>query len=299
MTAPRLVAELLQVRRGHRAVLHGVSFTIVAGEILGLLGPNGAGKSTLMDAVTGRLALTGGNVRVDGHDLREDPRVCRRRIGYAGQEVAVFPTLTVTENVAGWAAMTGVPRGERRRAVRDVLEALQLEPLAGREVRRLSGGEQRRVHCAMAVVSRPPVLLLDEPTVGVDPHTRAALLDYVRAFAASGRAVLYSTHYLHEMEKLGSQVLMLEHGRVVAEGTVAALISRHCVSVAELRVQGPDDAEPRTVVVPLSRPEVEIVQLLESIAEQGIRLLGLQVRRPTLEDAFSQIIARAQGGTES
>ncbi|SDH49239.1 ABC-2 type transport system ATP-binding protein [Actinokineospora alba] len=292
MSAPVLSVEAVSVDRGGRRVLHDVSLDVSAGQIVALLGPNGAGKTTLMDAITGRVPLAGGSVRVGGDDLATAPRACRRRIGYAGQEIAVFPTLTVTENVASWAAVSGVARAARTRAVDDVLRLLFLQDLAHRPVRELSGGERRRVHCAMAMVARPPVLLLDEPTVGVDPMTRSALLDHLTQLADGGTAVLYSTHYLHEVEKRAAVVVMLREGKVVASGQADELISRHCTSVIEMTVER--GGETRTVVVPTSDAVTDLARLLDGLRADGDRLVGVEVRRPSLEDAFTHIVSTSE-----
>lgn len=284
-----LEVDGLTVDRESRRVLHGISLTVRPGEIIALLGPNGAGKTTLMDAVTGRLRPVGGSVRVAGHDVARDPRACRRRIGYAGQEIAVFPTLTVAENVTAWAGMSGLRRGQRTQAVDDVLRMLFLAELADRQVRTLSGGEQRRVHCAMAMVGGPDVLLLDEPTVGVDPTTRTALLDHIGQLAAGGTAVLYSTHYLAEMEKRAAAIVMLRQGRVIASGPATELISRYCTSVIEMRVVRAGKTD--TVVVPTSDPAADLMRLLDEVRSGDGELAGVEVRTPTLEDAFTQIVA--------
>jgi ABC-2 type transport system ATP-binding protein len=290
MADTTLRVDGVSVVRDGRQVLREVSLDVEPGRIVALLGPNGAGKTTLMEAITGRVALAGGRVLLGPADVARDPRALRRAIGYAGQEVAVFPTLTVAENVTAWAALGGVPRRSRGPAVRDALDVLFLGDLAGRAVHTLSGGERRRVHCAMAMVTKPPVLMLDEPTVGVDPTTRAALLDHVGQLAAAGTGVLYSTHYLHEVEKRASTVVMLRAGEAVARGPAGELISRHCRSVIEIRSRRPGEPA-ETLVVPTSDPAADLGRLLEDVRARGQRLLGVEVRTPTLEDAFTQILA--------
>lgn len=292
MDGPVLEVAGVTVARGGRQVLHGVSLTVEPGGITALLGPNGAGKTTLMDAIMGQVPLASGRVRVKGTDIRDDPRACRRRIGYAGQEVAVFPPLTVLENVSAWAAMSGVGTQPRAQAVDDVLQVLFLSHLTDRPVRTLSGGEQRRVHCAMSMVGRPEVLLLDEPTVGVDPTTRTALLDHIDQLAAAGVAVLYSTHYLHEVERRAADVVMLQQGGVIARGSAEALISHYCTSVIQARVRRGDEVEHLTQ--PTSDPAGDLVQLLGHVQASGGSVVSLEVRTPTLEDAFAAVMAEGE-----
>jgi ABC-2 type transport system ATP-binding protein len=203
-------------RYGARVALDGVDLSVRAGEIVALLGPNGAGKSTLVGIACGLLAPDAGAVRVAG------------RPGVAFQEIGVYPSLTVRENLWAFAEVHGVARDE------SLLETFVLTELADRPAGQLSGGEQRRLHTAIALVHRPEVVLLDEPTAGADTQTRAAILDAVRALAAGGTAVVYTTHYLPEVEALDAGVALLEAGRIVASGTVASLIAAHASSVLEI-----------------------------------------------------------------
>ena len=205
-------------RYGSRVALDGVDLAVAPGEILALLGPNGAGKSTLVGIACGLLKPDAGSVRVQG------------RPGVAFQEIGIYPSLTVRENLWAFAEVHRVPR---RRAER-LLEPFVLSELAERPAGRLSGGEQRRLHTAIALVHRPRVVLLDEPTAGADTQTRAAILDAVRGLAGEGTAVVYTTHYLPEVEALGAGVALLEAGRIIASGTVAGLVAAHAESVLEV-----------------------------------------------------------------
>ncbi len=288
-----LVVSGLSVAYGDRAALRGVDLSIAPGEVLGLLGPNGAGKSTLMDAVVGRVRPSAGEVRVFGRPVAADPRAARRQIGYAGQDLAVYPTLTVAENVSDWAAVAGLRGRSRRSTVDSALAAMRLTDLRDRPVRTLSGGEQRRVHCAMAVVGRAPLLLLDEPTVGVDPQTRTAVLEQVARLAAEGTAVCYSTHYLPEVEALGARVVLLHEGRVRAQGSIAELSHRYGRPVVELSFRarpGPDSGtEPASLTVPAGDP-TELPQLLLDLGERLSLLDSLAVRRPSLDEVFDRVV---------
>jgi ABC-2 type transport system ATP-binding protein len=247
-------------RYGSRVALDGVDLSVAPGEMLALLGPNGAGKSTLVGIACGLLLADAGTVHVTG------------RPGVALQEIGIYPSLTVRENLWAFAEIHGV---SRRRSER-LLEPFVLTELADRPAGRLSGGEQRRLHTAIALVHRPRVVLLDEPTAGADTQTRAAILAAVRGLAAEGTAVVYTTHYLPEVEELGAGVALLEAGRIIAAGTIAELVAAHAESVLELTF---DDG--RVV----RRPGTSLHGL-----EEGV--LRAEVIRPSLEAAYLALTGR-------
>jgi ABC-2 type transport system ATP-binding protein len=282
----------LSVAYGDRRALRDVSLTIEAGQILGLLGPNGAGKSTLMGAVVGAVRPAGGTIRVAGIDIAAQPRRARARTGYAEQELAVFPTLTARENVTDWAAICRVPRRARAEAVDRTLSALLLDDVADRQVRTLSGGQRRRVHCAMATVARPDLLLLDEPTVGVDPATRRAVLDHVRELAAAGTAVCYSTHYLPEVETLDATVVLLADGAVATRGRVGDLLDRYGSTMIDLRVAD-DEGGTRTVSTAVAGPEA-LPGVLQGLGPDLARLAGVEIRRSSLDEVFDRVVGAAK-----
>jgi ABC-2 type transport system ATP-binding protein len=251
-------------RYGSRVALDGVDLAVAAGEILALLGPNGAGKSTLVQIACGLLSPDAGTVDVTG------------RPGVAPQEIGIYPSLTVRENLWAFAEVHGV---SRKRAER-LLEPLVLGALSDRPAGRLSGGEQRRLHTALALVHRPRVVLLDEPTAGADTQTRTAILAAVRTLAAEGTAVVYTTHYLPEVEALGAGVALLEAGRIIATGTVSELVARHASSVLEVTF---DDG--RVV----RRPGTS----LHGLEDRAIRA---EVIRPSLEAAYLALTGRRSAG---
>jgi ABC-2 type transport system ATP-binding protein len=204
---------------GSRVALDGVDLDVAPGEIVALLGPNGAGKSTLVGIACGLLAPDAGTVEVPGG-----------RPGVAPQEIGIYPSLTVRENLWAFAEVHRVRRG----SAEWVVEPFVLGALLDRPAGRLSGGEQRRLHAAIALVHRPRLVLLDEPTAGADTQTRGAILEAVRALAADGTAIVYTTHYLPEVEALDASVALLEAGRIVARGTVAELVAAHAAPVLEV-----------------------------------------------------------------
>ncbi len=214
-----LEAMGLVKRYGGRAALAGFDLEVRAGEIAGLVGHNGAGKTTFVEVVTGLVRPDAGRVRVGGVDALRAPRAARRLLGVAPQEQALYPTATVRDNLRLFGALAGLRRAALRRGIDTVAAELRLTEVLDQRVGLLSGGQQRRTQAASALIADPPLLLLDEPTAGADPETRAALLAAIRARAAAGAAVLYTTHYLPELADLGATLAVARAGRVIARGT--------------------------------------------------------------------------------
>ena len=214
--------------------LAGVDLTVAAGEVAAVVGPNGAGKTTLLSTVAGLLRPHAGEVILAGVDARADGRRARRLCGFAPQRLGLSPTLSVEENLVFFARLGGAGPAAARRGAAEVAEALGLGDLLRRRAGRLSGGEQRRAHVAAALVHRPPVVLLDEPTASVDPSGRQAILDLVRDAARRGSAVCWSTHQLSEVESLGATVALLHRGRLLARGEPGPLAAQHARTVVEL-----------------------------------------------------------------
>src|SRR5262245_55379354 len=211
---------LRDLRRDHgdRQVVRGVSLEIPEGEIFGLLGPNGAGKTTLLSMISTRIRPTSGDVWVYGKHVVHDVTAVRRMLNVAPQEEALYPSLTAAENLAFFAELYGVPQRERRARVGEALEAVGLTSRSDDRVATYSGGMRRRLNLACALVSRPRLVLLDEPTVGVDPQSRANIFDAVRTLRARGMTILYTTHYLEEAEDLCDRIAIMDEGLVVACG---------------------------------------------------------------------------------
>jgi ABC-2 type transport system ATP-binding protein len=285
---------------GDVTALNGVTLDVAAGQLLGLLGRNGAGKTTLMSIIAGLVAPDRGTVSVCGFDpLRQSAEV-RRRLGYTPQDLGVYPTLRVSDNLRYFGELAGLRGSRLRRAIDDAVSGLDLDGLMDKPVRVLSGGEQRRVHTAMALLGRPPVVLLDEPTAGVDVQTRSRILDTVQDLAASGSAVCYSTHYLAEIEQMNASVAILHGGRILAEGELAPLVSRHGLSALELRFQeaagGLDDLPVAeqwkterngdVVRVYCAHPATELPTVLGALGPASIGLKSVNVMVPSLESTF-------------
>src|SRR2546422_5040245 len=223
-----------------REVVRGVSFEIREGEIFGLLGPNGAGKTTVLSMISTRIRPTGGDAWVYGKHVVHDVTAARRLLNVAPQEEALYPSLTAAENLAFFAELYGVPRRDRAARVAEALEAVSLTARRDDRVATYSGGMRRRLNLGCALVSGPRLVLLDEPTVAVDPQSRANIFDAVRTLRARGMTILYTTHYLEEAENLCDRIAIMDEGRIIALGSLTELFGlSHATEVIELRLERP------------------------------------------------------------
>ncbi|MGN9836984.1 ATP-binding cassette domain-containing protein [Nonomuraea sp. H19] len=239
MLTAALECEGLVKRYGSLLAVDGVKFAVAEGEAYGLLGPNGSGKSTTIGMVVGVLAPDSGTVRVHGHEMARRPLRAKRLIGYVPQEVALYPDLTGRENLRYFGSLFGL-RGQRlRERVAEVLDVVGLADRADQRLDTYSGGMQRRINIAAGLVHEPKVLLLDEPTVGVDPQSRNAILESVERLVAGGMTVLYTSHYMEEVERVCDRVGIIDQGRIIAEGTPAELMAALAPGGrAEVEVEG-------------------------------------------------------------
>jgi ABC-2 type transport system ATP-binding protein len=228
----------LEKSYGTLRVLRGVDLSVARGEICALVGPNGAGKTTLVSIVTGLRNPDAGSLCVDGLDAFAERGRLRRIIGCAPQELGMYPTLSVRANLEFFGRWNGVRGRDLAGRIRDVCLELDIADLLPRKAIDLSGGQKRRVHTALALLHRPRLLFLDEPTVGADVHARMRLLGAVRKLASEGSAIVYATHYLAEIETLGATVAILENGRIKERGTLEEVVARHGRARAELEFDG-------------------------------------------------------------
>ena len=305
-----LVATGLRKRFGARVAVDGVSLRVDPGEIYGLLGPNGAGKTTTILLVCGVLPRDGGRVLVDGRDLDSGP-AARARIGLAPQWLGLYPDLTGRENLEFWGRMYGLEGSGLASAVDAALSGVGLIDRARDLVATYSGGMMRRLNLASALLHRPPLLVLDEPTVGVDPQSRNAIFEHVAKLRAEGTAILYTTHYMEEAERLCDRIGIIDGGRLQAEGTrrelLACLGEDACVEVT----LGSDDAA-RAASVAASLAGVAsaaaldggirvvakdatavLPSLLEALLGAGLRPNRIELREPDLEAVFLRLTGRA------
>ncbi|MGN6256110.1 MAG: ABC transporter ATP-binding protein [Solirubrobacterales bacterium] len=286
---------------GALQALSDINLDVHSGQIVALLGPNGAGKTTLVSIISALRKPDRGDVWVDGIDVGAHPRSARQRLGLAPQETGIYPSLSVRDNLGFFGELAGLRRQRLRKRITEVTETFALTGLLDRKGSTLSGGEARRLHTAMVVLHSPPLLLLDEPTAGVDIQTRNSLLELVRSLANEGSAVLYSTHYLQEVEQLdASSVAILANGKLIASGSTSNLIRTLGDAMIELRFNGPApwpnlpegavSVDSDIVRVPVAGPPtVAAASLLQSLDGAGSDLREIKLIQPSLESAFLAI----------
>lgn len=294
-----LVIHGLRKRYGARRVLLGVDLSVSPGEIVGLLGPNGAGKTTVISIVAGLRRADAGSVAVGGIDAFAHPERIRGLIGLTPQHLAIYPVLSVERNLALFGALGGLSGRRLRERVIEVADALDLTELLARRASTLSGGEKRRLNAGMAIVHRPRLVFLDEPTVGADVPTRARVLEMVRALAAAGTAVVYTSHYLAEVEELAAIVAVLDNGRIVARGPVDEIVAAHARAMLRLTFSGaaptlPDfEVDGEVATLETSDPPRAAAGILPRLGDAAARLRSVDIVRPSLETAYLALTARA------
>jgi ABC-2 type transport system ATP-binding protein len=299
--APSLTIHDARKAFGVQTALQGVSFELRPGELLALLGPNGAGKTTLIRAICGRTGLDSGRILIAGSPAAS--AVARRTLGFVPQEIALYGDLTTLENLQIFGRLHGVPRAALRERIDKALAWTGLADRAGAFVRTFSGGMKRRLNVACAVLHQPRILLLDEPTVGVDPQSRARIFEMVNDLRAAGTSILLTTHQLEDAEVHSDRIVILDHGQVIAAGTIAALIAetvgaafravvrvshRPPTVVAGFRETG----DARTWEASLVDPVRDVPQLLERLSVAGCTVDDLHIQRPSLQDVFLQLTGR-------
>jgi ABC-2 type transport system ATP-binding protein len=280
-----------------KRALDAVSFDVPRGQIFGLLGPNGAGKSTLINILAGLVVKTGGKAIIWGFDVDERPRNAKRSIGVVPQEIIFDPFFTPRETLEIQAGLYGIPRGERRSD--ELLAAMHLTDKANAYSRTLSGGMKRRLLVAKAMVHSPPILVLDEPTAGVDIELRRQLWAYVRRLNEQGVAVVLTTHYLEEAEQLCDRVAIINHGKVIANEPTRTLIAKAQEKTVQVsfdhdlpdlpespcfdRIERLDE---RTIEIAYRRDRVNAGEVLAALQRDGLAIVDVKTREPALEDVF-------------
>ena len=224
-----LTVRNLRKAFGSLVAVNDVSFSVDRGQLVGLLGPNGAGKTTTVSMLTGLIAPDRGEVVIDGHRLSGDTDAAKRRIGLVPQDLALYDELSARENLRFFGALYGLSGAALDRAIAAALALVELADRARDRVRTYSGGMKRRLNLAAGLLHDPDILLLDEPTVGVDPQSRNAIFDNLETLKRRGKALLYTTHYMEEAERLADRIVVIDHGSVIADDTVAGLTGRVAV----------------------------------------------------------------------
>lgn len=285
-----------------------VSFSAATGQVFGLLGPNGAGKSTTINCISGLLRPTAGLVTIDGADIVREPSAAKRALGVVPQELALYEDLPAADNLRFWGQAYGLRGADLEQRVRHVLEHIGLADRSGDLPKTFSGGMKRRLNFGCAVVHRPRLLLLDEPTVGVDPQSRSKLFDLVEQARDDGACIIYTTHYMEEAERLCNAVGIIDHGKLIAQGTVdelrATLGARDVLqlggafsdaqataAVNHLRANGLGgleivSTEADSLVLSLEQASHHLPRIFQALEENGARVAETSLRRANLETLF-------------
>ncbi|WP_458389623.1 ABC transporter ATP-binding protein [Sphingomonas sp. F9_3S_D5_B_2] len=306
MTEPAIrIESLSKVYAGGKRALDDVSFDVPRGEIFGLLGPNGAGKSTLINILAGLVVKTGGKVTIWGFDIDQHPRNAKRSIGVVPQEIIFDPFFSPRETLEIQAGLYGVPASERKSD--ELLAAMHLSDKANAYARTLSGGMKRRLLVAKAMTHSPPILVLDEPTAGVDVELRRQLWEYVRRLHAQGVTIVLTTHYLEEAEQLCDRIAIIHHGRVIANEPTRQLIAKAqdksvVVTFDRDIVNVPTNScfenislvDERTLEISYRKDRVNAGEVLSALAANGLGIVDVTTRDPDLEDVFLSLVGSDQ-----
>jgi ABC-2 type transport system ATP-binding protein len=294
--------DLVKVFGDNRAV-DGVDLSIPSGCIYALLGPNGAGKTTIINMLTTLLKPDGGSAKVFGHDVARETQVVRQLISVTGQSAAVDERLSATENLTIFALLLGLNRADARKRTTELLAEFGLGDAAKRTLDKFSGGMRRRLDLASSLIVQAPLIFLDEPTTGLDPRTRIQMWESIRRLVSSGSTILLTTQYLDEADQLADRIAVIDHGRVVAEGTPRELKSAVGRATLHLQLTNEKDtgevvritdevlgvkassSEPKHVTAPMADPD-RVTDLLVALRGAGVHLGAVSVQEPTLDEVF-------------
>ena len=310
--APILEVDNLVKRFGDLTAVKGISFAIEHGEVFSLLGPNGAGKTTTISVLSCLLQPTSGDAAIGGHSVTKEPMEVKKIIGVVPQDIALYPMLSARENLLFWGRMYGMGGADLRRRAEEVLETVGLRERAKDRIETYSGGMKRRINIAAGLLHRPQMVFMDEPTVGIDPQSRRNILDMVKALNAQGMTVLYTTHYMEEAQELSHRIGIIDHGQLIALGTLEELT----------RLVGQEDAVELRVAAEHSTPELlaalgavngvnqvssedgtlrllardgnaALPDLITVANARGVRVTDVSIQVPNLEAVFLHLTGRA------
>jgi ABC-2 type transport system ATP-binding protein len=301
--APPLRVDALLKRFGQVTAVDGITLELRRGECLGLLGPNGAGKSTLIRSIVGRVIPDAGGISIFG--ARADSLAARSALGWIPQELALYPRLTCRENLRSFGRYHGLRGAALEQAVTRCLGWATLNDRADELVKNLSGGMKRRLNMAGGLIQRPQLVLMDEPTVGVDPQSRNHIFEMIEKLHAEGMSLIYTTHYMEEAERLCDRIAIIDHGKIIALGTHADLVRATFGSRSQVlaRFAGADErivawvsqrgghAADGTAQFTIEHP-AEVGALLEASAKAGLELIDVSIRKPNLESVFLHLTGR-------
>ena len=304
-STPVIAAEHLRKSYGDVAAVRDLSFSVDSGQVVGLLGPNGAGKTTLVNMLSTLLSIDEGSASVAGYDVATQPDAVRQLIGLAGQSAAIDEKLTARENLELFGRLYKIPRAERQRRIEQLIERFDMAEFADRVAETYSGGQRRRLDVVAALVSDPPALFLDEPTTGLDPRSRAELWAAVEQLASRGTAIVLTTQYLDEADRLADEILIIDRGSVIASGTPEALKRKLERDVLEIHVDPADldaaceligevsglvvDRNAGSIGVTVGEEVDKSLDILRRLQDGGISISDFQLRRPTLDDVFMSL----------
>lgn len=292
-----LDVQNLQKSYGKTAALRGVTFSVRAGTCFGLLGPNGAGKSTTMKILTGIVTADGGEAHILGLNADKGQDEIRRQVGYVPQNITLYEKLNAKDNLVFFGEMYGVRGKQLEERIDEVLRQIGLENRAKEAVEGFSGGMKRRINIAAALLHKPKLLILDEPTVGIDPQSRNHIFEMIRSLKASGVTIIYSTHYMEEVEALCDEAAIIDQGQVIAQGTLDTLLERFgnkaiYVEVDDFESLPPVPSSQKTYrkgngwVIETDGIMDGMKHLLQSASDRGVEVRALEILRPSLESVF-------------
>jgi len=306
-----LVVDHITKSFGKKEVVRGVSFSIEKGETFGLLGPNGAGKSTTISMICGLFPYDSGDIRVGGKSVKEHPMETKQKIGVVPQDIALYPTLSAKENLIFWGKMYGLSGAAAKKRADEVLAYVGLEERAKDKIETFSGGMKRRVNIGVALMHEPELLIMDEPTVGIDPQSRNHILETVKKLNEKGMTVIYTSHYMEEVEYLCERIAIVDHGKVIALGTKSELCNRladgfmvklqvnhydeqllqklQALPVVE-RIVGGEDSN--TIDIALTHSDA-VGMVVSEVVGNRVQIAKLEVQEPNLEALFLQLTGRS------
>lgn len=284
-------------------VLDGINLNVPRGGFFGILGPNGSGKTTLMSILCGLLRPSAGSVQINGHDVSVERTVVKRILGMVPQEPAIYPTLTAWENLEFFGRMQGLSGDHLEARIQACLNLAEMTEQANQQVEHLSGGYKRRLNMVIGLIHEPEILILDEPTVAIDPHSRSLIHHRLRELHAAGITILISTHYMEEAEQLCQEIAIINHGKLLVQGTVPDLLAMHANDTIQVRLSSPPppDLEQRLLGIPgmlevtvtgrcvlavAERPDQVSVSLMQAFQQEGLRVSSLNFGTTSLESVF-------------
>jgi ABC-2 type transport system ATP-binding protein len=307
-----LEVQNLIKKYGDFTAVKGVTFDIKEGEIFSLLGPNGAGKTTTISVLSTLYTATSGDATIGGYSVTQDPMTVRRLIGVVPQDLALYDDLTARENLSFWGQMYNLSGNALKTRIDEVLVEIGLSDRADQRVKTYSGGMKRRVNIGVGLLHKPRLLFMDEPTVGIDPQSRRAILDSVKALNKQGMTVLYTTHYMEEAQELSNRVGIIDHGQLIALGTQAELKSQvgqmetlilhiaenedpQPLAAALRKVEGVLTADVNDHTISLITPEAEdiLAPVITQANQIGIKVRSVDMQEPNLEAVFLHLTGRA------